>query len=64
MLRDMNLSSQQRREIAAKAFESAATNARELAEMTAKSNKEVFELVKQRITDNFEQMRKMFPDGT
>jgi phasin family protein len=64
MLRDMKLSSEQRREIAAKAFESAVTNARELAEMTAKSNNEVFEIVKQRMTDNFEQMRKMFPGGT
>jgi hypothetical protein len=32
MLRDMKLSSDQRREIAAKAFESAAKNARELAD--------------------------------
>jgi hypothetical protein len=64
MLRDMKLSSEQRREVAAKAFEAAATSARELAEMTAKSNKEVFELAKQRMTDNFEQIRKMFPAGT
>jgi phasin family protein len=63
MLRDMKLSSEQRREIAAKAFEAAAASARELAEMTAKSNKEVFELAKQRMTDNFEQMRKMFSGG-
>jgi len=63
MLRDMKLSSEQRQEIAAKAFESAVTSARELAEMTAKSNSEVFDLVKQRMTDSFEQMRKMFPGG-
>jgi phasin family protein len=63
MFRDMKLSSQQRREIAAKAFEAAVTSARELAEMTAKSNKDVFDLVKQRMTDNFEEMRKMFPGG-
>jgi phasin family protein len=60
MFRDMKLSSQQRREISVKAFEAAVTSARELAEMTAKSNQEVFELAKQRMTDNFEQMRKMF----
>jgi phasin family protein len=63
MFRDMKLSSQQRREISAKAFEAAAASARELAEMTAKSNQEVFELAKQRMTDNFEQMRKMFSGG-
>jgi phasin family protein len=63
MLRDMKLSSEQRQEIAAKAFESAATSARELAEMTAKSNKEVFELARQRMADNFEQMRKLFSGG-
>jgi phasin family protein len=60
MFRDMKLSSQQRREISVKAFEAAVTSARELAEMTAKSNQEVFELAKQRMTDNLEQMRKMF----
>ena len=63
MLRDMKLSGEQRRDIAAKAFESAVKNARELAEMTARSNREVFDFVKQRMRDNFEQMRKMFPGG-
>ena len=64
MLRDMKLSSDQRREIAAKAFEAAATSARELAEMTAKSNKDVFDLVRQRMADNFEEIRKMFPGAS
>ena len=63
MLRDLKLSSEQRREIAAKAFDDASVSARELAEMTAKSNREVYELVKQRMTENFEQLRKMFPES-
>ena len=29
--------------------------------MTAKSDREAFDLVRQRMTENFEQMRKMFP---
>jgi hypothetical protein len=29
--------------------------------MTAKSNREIYELVKQRMTENFDQLRKMFP---
>lgn len=39
------------------------TNARELAEMTAKSNNEVFDVVKQRMTESFEQMRNSFMAG-
>jgi len=58
MVRDMKLSGEQQRELAAKSFEAALTSARELAEMTAKSNAEVFNLVKQRMTENFEQIRK------
>ncbi|MBR0691532.1 TIGR01841 family phasin [Bradyrhizobium manausense] len=58
MMRDMKLSGEQGRELAAKSFEAALTSAREFAEMTAKSNAEVFNLIKQRMTDNFEQMRK------
>jgi len=58
MVQDMKLSAEQQRELAAKSFETALTSARELGEMTAKSNAEVFNLVKQRMTDNFEEMRK------
>ena len=60
MFRDINLTSAERSEIAKKAFETAITNARELAEMTAKSNNEVFDAVKQRMTESFEQMRNSF----
>ena len=63
MFRDMNLTSAERSEIARKAFETAMTNARELAEMTAKSNNEVFDVVKQRMTESFEQMRNSFMAG-
>jgi hypothetical protein len=63
VLRDIRLSEEQRREIATRTIESALASARELAELTANSN-EVFELVKQRMTDNFEQMRKMFLGGS
>ena len=63
MFREMKLSSEQRQELATKAFDSAAARAKELAEMTAKSNKEVFDLAKQKMTENFEQLRKMFPEA-
>jgi phasin family protein len=58
MVREMKLSGEQQRELAAKSFEAALKSARDLAEMTAKSNTEVFNLIKQRMTDNFEEMRK------
>ena len=61
-LKDLKLSDEQRREIAAKAFENASARAREFAEMTAKSNREMFDAAKQRMTENFEQIRKMFPE--
>jgi phasin family protein len=61
MLRDLKLSNEQRRDIATQAFDNASARARELAEMTAKSNREIYELVKQRMTENFDQLRKMFP---
>jgi phasin family protein len=63
LFRDMKLTSAERSEIAKKAFEAAMTNARELAEMTTKSNNEVFDVVKQRLTENFEQMRNTFMAG-
>ena len=56
MFRDMKLTGAERGEIAKRAFDTAMTNARELAEMTAKSNNEVFAIVKQRMTENFEQI--------
>ena len=58
MVRDMKLSSEQQREFATKSFEAALARTRELAEMTAKSNTEVYNLIRQRMTDNFEEMRK------
>jgi phasin family protein len=63
IFRDMKLTSAERSEIAKKAFDTAMTNARQLAEMTAKSNNEVFDVVKQRMTDSFEQMRNAFVVG-
>ena len=60
-LKDLKLSDDQRREIATKAFENASARAREFAEMTVKSNREMFETAKQRMTDNFNQIRSMFP---
>jgi phasin family protein len=62
-LRDMKLSSQQQGEFARKAFEAALANTRELAEMTVKSNTEVFNVVKQRMAEDFEQMRTAFLSG-
>ena len=62
-LQDMKLSSQQQGEFARKAFESALASTRELAEMTAKSNADVFNVMKQRMTEDFEQMRKAFLVG-
>jgi phasin family protein len=59
-LREMKLSGEQQTELARKTFEAAFANARELAEMTAKSNREVFDLVKQRMTEDFEQIRTSF----
>jgi phasin family protein len=62
-LQDMKLSSHQQGEFARKAFESALASTRELAEMTAKSNAEVFNVMKQRMADDFEQMRTAFLAG-
>jgi len=61
--KDLKLSDDQRREIATKAFENASARAKEFAEMTVKANREMFEVAKQRMTDNFAQIRSMFPDG-
>lgn len=62
-LRDANLSSQQLGEFASKAFETALAGTRELAEMTAKSNTEVFDVVRERITENLELIRTAFLAG-
>ena len=62
-LKDLKLSDDQRREIATKAFENASARAKEFAEMTVKANREMFEVAKQRMTDNFAQIRSMFPEG-
>jgi phasin family protein len=51
-LRDMKLSSQQQSEFAGKTFEAALASTRELAEMTVKSNTEVFNVVKQKMTED------------
>lgn len=58
MLQDLKLSAEQQRALATKTFESALTSANEFAEMTSTSNNEAFELVKQGMTDNFEEIRK------
>jgi hypothetical protein len=60
-LKDLQISDDQRREIATKAFENASARAKEFAEMSAKANREMFEATKQRMTDNFNQIRDMFP---
>jgi phasin family protein len=62
-IRDMKLSGEQQSEFARKAFETAIANARELAELTVKSNTEVFNVVKQRMTEDFERMRTAFLPG-
>lgn len=59
-LRDMKLSGEQQRDLARKTFEAALANTRELAEMTVKSNREVFDVMKQRMTEDFEQIRTSF----
>lgn len=56
ILRDSKLSPAQRNEVVRQAFETAVTNARELAEMTAKSNNEVFDIFKRRVTDSLDQL--------
>jgi chemotaxis regulatin CheY-phosphate phosphatase CheZ len=60
-LKDLKISDDQRREIATKAFENASARAEEVAEMSAKANREMFETTKQCMTDNFNQIREMFP---
>lgn len=62
-LKDLKLSDEQRREIATKAFENATARAREFTEMAVKSNREMFDAAKQRMAENFEQIRKMFPEA-
>ena len=62
-IRDMKLSSEQQGEFARKAFETAIASARELAEMTVKSNTDVYNVVKQRVTEDFEKMRTAFLPG-
>jgi phasin family protein len=62
-LRDMKLSGEQQGEFAKKAFEGALASTREFAELTGKSNTEVFNVVEQRMTENFEQMRAAFLAG-
>ena len=60
MLRDMKLSTEQQGELAKIAFEAALSSTRELAEMTAKSNEDVFGVVKRRMAENFAQMKSAF----
>ncbi len=45
-------------EVAKQGFEKALDHMRELAEMAAKSQKEAFEIVRKRIDENMEEMRK------
>lgn len=45
-------------EIAKKAFESGLKNARELAEMSAKSNQEAMELINKRMAESFDELRE------
>jgi hypothetical protein len=59
-LKDIKLSNEQRRDIAIKAFENASARAKEYAETTAVSNREMFDAAKQRMTENFEEIRNMF----
>lgn len=58
MLQDTKLSTTQQRDLAVKALEAALTSSKELAEMTVKFNTEAFDLVEQRLTENFGEMRK------
>ena len=62
-LQDMKLTGEQQGEFVRKAFETAMSSTRELAEMTAKSNADVFNVVKQRMTEDFEKLRTAFLSG-
>jgi phasin family protein len=46
------------REIFTKAMETAFANARELAQMVEKSNREAFEVIQRRVTEGMEELRK------
>ena len=45
-------------ELVRKGFETAVTNARELAEMVEKSNREAFDIIKRRTSETLEELRK------
>lgn len=62
-LQDMKLTGEQQGEFVRKAVETAMSSTRELAEMTAKSNADVFNVVKQRMTEDFEKLRTAFLPG-
>ena len=50
-----------RMDLAAHAFETALSNMRELAEMTIKSQKDAFDIIRKRVEDNLAALR---PPGT
>jgi phasin family protein len=58
MFRDLKMTREQQTELAKKAFQTALENARELAEMSAKASNDAFAVMKQRMAESLEEMRK------
>jgi len=58
MFRDFKMTREQQSELAKKAFQTALDNTRELAEMSTKASNEAFAVMKQRMSESLEEMRK------
>jgi phasin family protein len=51
-------------EFAKQAFERAISNAREIAEMVAKSNREAFDIVNKRVAENLDEVREVLKNSS
>lgn len=58
MFRDFKMTREQQSELAKKAFQTALDNTRELAEMSTKASNDAFAVMKQRMSESLEEMRK------
>jgi phasin family protein len=58
MFSDLKMSREQQTELAKKAFQTALENARELAEMSAKAGNDAFAVMKQRMSESLDELRK------
>jgi phasin family protein len=64
MLKDMKVPGKSHADIIQKAFDTALANARELAEMTMKANADAYEVVKGRMKESMEELRKTASNTT